>query len=440
MITKKTLVQLTYIINACIKIGYFPTSWKIALVTPIHKAGKKENEPSSYRPISLLPTMGKVLEKVIHKRLTKFERKNIIPQEQFGFREKHSTIQQVARIVNDARIGFNQEMVTTMLLLDIEKAFDRVWIDGLLFKLIKNKYPQTRTKFIAAYLSNRQLKAQINNNTSRKKSIKAGVPQGSVLGPKLFNIYLSDIPTFDKTELALFADDTAIYASSYNAIIASKQDQTHMRILEKYYHRWKINLNATKTEVIVISKKKPKSNKIIQPITVNGHKTEPVKSVKYLGVHLDSGLTYRIDLLESVRKAHAILRKLYPLMVYDSKLSIRNKKLIYKMIIRPIITYAARVWSGAAKSNIQVLQVFQNKMLRLILSVNRYTKITYLHEEAEIEYIGDYCNQLAENFFKMQISSSKLTKNIIRINNNNIPNNYKHRLIHQHLPLFYDVN
>lgn len=303
--------------------------------------------------------------------------------------------------------------------------------------MIIYKYPITLIKFISSYLTNRHLRVVINDSKSSKRQIRAGVPQGSVLGPKLFNIYLNDIPKFSRSILALFADDTAVYVQSYNAIIAAKQIQIHLTLLEKYYKHWKIKINEAKTEVIVFSWKREQNTKIIQPITVYGHKTEPVKTVKYLGVHLDKRLTFENHIKQTIRKVHAVLRKLYPLMVYNSALSVKNKKLIYKMIIRPIMTYAAPAWCGASPTNMKMLQVMQNKCLRLILSANRYTRITDLHDSAEIEYFYDYVTNLAENFYQNQLRHNPLTENILSIKYHNLLLEYKHRLPYQRLPLFY---
>ena len=213
-----------------------------------------------------------------------------------------------------------------------------------------------------------------------------------------------------------------------------------MTILEPYYRKWKIHLNETKTEVITFMKKKERNSRIFQPITVYGHKTTPVKAVKYLGVHLDTGLTYRNHIMESVKKAHAILRKLYPLMVYNSPMSISNKKLVYKMIIRLIMTYATPVCCGNAPTNINVLQVMQNKLLRLILSTRRNTRITDLHESVDIQYMGEYCNELAVSFYRNHIGSNPLTKNLTEIRDHNIPFNFKHRLPYQKLTIFYEMH
>ena len=255
-LTNKAIVQLMYIINAIFRLSHFPIHWKKGCIIPILKSGKNSTDPSNYRPISLLPTISKLLEKIILKRFVDFEkRNNILIDEQFGFREGHSTVQQLVRIVNDISINFNLKKITVMLLLDIEKAFDRVWIDALLYKLIQYKFPAVLIKLINSYLKSRHFIVGVDNCYSTKRKINAGVPQGSVLGPKLFNVYLNDMPRFARTTTALFADDTAIYKESFTAIVAAKQIQIHMNQLQSFYEKWKIKLNETKTEVITFSKK-----------------------------------------------------------------------------------------------------------------------------------------------------------------------------------------
>ncbi|KAK2577593.1 hypothetical protein KPH14_012704, partial [Odynerus spinipes] len=436
-ISKKALVQLMYIVNATIKLSHFPSHWKTGNVVAIHKPGKISTDPSSYRPISLLPTMSKIAEKVILKRLDEFESKQkIIINQQFGFRQKHSTVQQIARIVNDVSVNFNKEKVTVMLLLDIEKAFDRVWIDGLIFKMLQYKYPITLVKLTYSYLYHRHFQVNVNGTKSTKHKIRAGVPQGSVLGPKLFNIFINDIPTFPKTEMALFADDTAVYAHSFSAVVAAKQIQLHINMLEKFYDKWKISLNASKTEVIVFTKKR-NDRTIFQPIKVYGHPTQPNTAVKYLGMHLDSKLTYRTHINHIIRKVYAVQRKLYPLMVKNSALTVKNKKLIYKMLLRPIMVYAAPIWCSAAPTNLKVLQIHQNKCLRLILSANRYTRIRDLHEVAEIPYVIDYIKELSQHFYEHHLQNNPLIKDLTRIRSYNVPFELKHRLPYQALDIFH---
>lgn len=148
-LSKKVIVQLMYISNAIIKIGYFLQVWKTAIVIPILKTGKTPTHPASYRPISLLSNISKVVEKTILNKIKAHEKQNnIIINEQFGFREKHNIVQQIVRIVNDIRTYYNEKYVTVMLLLDIEKAFDKVWIDGLIFKMLKCNYPPAIVRVI----------------------------------------------------------------------------------------------------------------------------------------------------------------------------------------------------------------------------------------------------------------------------------------------------
>lgn len=208
-LSKKAVIQIMYIINASLRLGHFGAHWKTGLVTPILKPGKKSDEPASYRPISLLCTLGKLTEKIILKRLNAYESNhNIIIDEQFGdLLSRHNTVQQVTRLVNDISVNFNKGKITVMTLLDIEKAFDKVWIDGLIHKMIFYRYPDILIKFIHSYLQRRHLIVSVENTKSSKRKVRAGVPQDSVLGPKLFIIYINDIPKLSKTSTALFADD-----------------------------------------------------------------------------------------------------------------------------------------------------------------------------------------------------------------------------------------
>ena len=258
----------------------------------------------------------------------------------------------------------------------------------------------------------RNFRVIINDSKSEEKQIKAGVPQGSILGPVLFNVYLNDIPLFSKTHTAIYADDTAVYAHSFSAIVAAKQIQIHVSMLDAFYKKWKISLNTDKTEVIVFSRKQT-GNKIIQPIRIYNNNIKVKQTVKYLGVVLDPKLTYRQHIKGIQMKGYAANKNLYSLMVRGSKLSKRNKLLIYKMIIRPIILYASPVWRCTAKTNTILLQRFQNKCLRLVLNKDRYIRIKDLHEEANIEYVNEYITESAIKFYNTQLKVNRLTGDIV---------------------------
>lgn len=435
---KKTIVQLTYIINAIIKHNYFPDCWKIATVIPIPKPNKNHKIPINYRPISLLNTLAKLTEKIILQRINKIDKKHKITTDcQFGFRPQHNTTQQVARITNDITSNFNKDKVTVMVLMDIQKAFDRVWINGLIYKLIKLKIPNNLIKTIHSYLDNRRIKVKINQNYSEIKTIHAGVPQGSVLGPKLFSLYINDIPQFQKTNTALYADDTAIYAHSFAAEVANRQLQIHINKLTEYYSKWKIDINSEKTEQIIFAKKYT-NNKIFTPLKINNTTITPAPTVKYLGVHMDTRLNFKAHIKNTITKAYSALKIVYPIM--KNATTIKNKKLIYTAIIRPIITYAAPAWCNISNPTINKLQVYQNKCLRLILNKDRHSRITTLHEEAELETVKEHIYKISQDFYKKQLKHNKLTQQLTAVREHNVNNRIKHKLIYQNLPIYQEVN
>ncbi|RZC40463.1 RVT 1 and/or Exo endo phos domain containing protein [Asbolus verrucosus] len=432
---KKAVIQLNYIINSIFKFAYFPATWKKATVIPIPKPNKNLENPTNYRPISLLNTLSKLTEKIILIKLNKFITKfKIIKNQQFGFRSKHNTVHQVARITNDIIENFNKNKTTAMIALDIQKAFDTVWIEGLIHKLTKTSIPTRLIKLIQSYLTGRSFRAKVNNEYSNTKQIRAGVPQGSVLGPTLFILYINDIPEFMQTKISLFADDTAIYASSYYAEVANKQLQIHLNILQNYYRNWKITINPDKTENIIFHKKF-NNTKIITPLKINNQVINTKTTIKYLGVHLDQ-LNFKQHVKNAVSKAQAIIKKIYPLLK-SKKVNSKNKKLIYTAIIRPVMLYAAPVWCKASQLTLKPLQIMQNKCLRMITNRDRYTRITTLHELTQLTTITNYINNTAQKFYlNTTHSKNNIIKNITKHRQFNTPINYKHKFTYTHLPIY----
>lgn len=236
---------LTKIINGCIDLCYFPTQFKTAKIIPILKPTKDRNCAISYRPISLLSSIAKIFERIIRSRLNVFlTEKSVIKDEQFGFREEHSTVQQIQRIINIIRDNKKRRKSSEMIIIDVEKAFDTVWHDGLLYKLYKFGTPMYLIKLIASYIRDRSFVVQINGKQSSQKAIPAGLPQGSVLSPLLWSVYTSDLKIPSKCEAGYYADDTAIISSA-------KQSNTIIRTLSKglikvndYFTKWRIKINC----------------------------------------------------------------------------------------------------------------------------------------------------------------------------------------------------
>ncbi|GFX52860.1 probable RNA-directed DNA polymerase from transposon X-element [Trichonephila clavipes] len=213
----KTIFILTHLINKILKLRHFPCNWKTAIVFPIHKPGKSKKSPDSYRPISLLSSLSKIAEHIILIRINQFiSNNNFLNPNQYGFTKQLSTYHPLLRLTEQISAGFQRGRSTGAVFLDIQKAFDRVWISGLIYKLITNNFPAPLIHIINSYLVNRTYKVRVNNTLSLPHRVNIGVTQGSLLGPVLFNIYLNDIPSHPQTMLNLYADDTAILATFKN--------------------------------------------------------------------------------------------------------------------------------------------------------------------------------------------------------------------------------
>lgn len=391
-------LYLTLIINASLLLSYFPEQWRHALVIPIKKPNKPSNQSGSYRPISLLSAISKILERVILKRLqSHLQDNNILPAFQHGFRAGLSTTTQLFNVTGKVKTGLQQRLSTGMVLLDIEKAFDRVWHNGLLFKLINIGTPKYITKNISSFLRNRTFSVKVNGCCSPSVSARFGVPQGAVLSPTLYNIFTYDAPTVDDAEVRQFADDTAFLKSSrFVKTIVRSLEKLYCKY-QRYYKLWKIRVNDTKTQAIFFSKRRSKQLPT-RPFKAGNTDIEWSEVVKYLGLMLDKRLTYRQHINYTVDKTIKAMRMLYSLLNRRSKLNLKNKLLLYKVCLRPILTYSAPNVNQAAKTHIKKLQVIQNKLLRMILDASWGTSTSSLHEHLEIETIVEFMQRLTDNF------------------------------------------
>ena len=202
---------LNLIFTKCFLEGVFPNIWKLPNVQPVHKKGNREIK-SNYRPISLFPVCGKILERVVYDELYTFlVNNNLITKHQSGFRPGDSTINQLLSITTTMFDSFEEYDETRAVFLDISKAFDKVWHDGLTFTLQCNHISGPLLEFFNSYLRNRQQRVVLNGIESDWKGIEAGVPQGSVLGPLLFLVYINDLPENILSTIKLFADDSSLF-------------------------------------------------------------------------------------------------------------------------------------------------------------------------------------------------------------------------------------
>lgn len=405
---KKAFPIIQLIFNACLKVAYFPVAWKYALVIPILKRGKNPNCVKSYRPISLLPVLSKLFEKIIKVRIDRFlQSTNLIPKEQFGFRNGHSTVHQLYRVSRDITQALSSKNSVGMITLDIEKAFDAVWHDGLIFKLFTFGFPLYLVKLIRSFLTNRYFSVKVNLTISSRRIIPAGVPQGSPLSPTLFNIYTSDIPVDNTCQLAIFADDTGLYVASVDPSFIIMTLERKLETLYQYYHRWRIKVNMNKTNAIFFTRKRKRSSLPSRDINFLGSSISWGDSIKYLGMTLDRKMTFKPHTEDVCMKVSKCIHALYPLINRKSQLSQFNKLLIFKVAMQPILLYAAPVWNHCAKCHKSKLQISQNKALKLVLDKPWYFSTQRLHQIANINRIS----QLAEKRTRAFLRRCKSVKN-----------------------------
>ncbi|UYV70117.1 hypothetical protein LAZ67_7001841, partial [Cordylochernes scorpioides] len=319
--------------------------------------------------ISLLPAISKLFERIVLRRLRKsLEEKNPLRPEQFGYQAKHSTLHQLVVVTEKIRKAMDLGQITGAVFFDIAKAFDKVWHEALLYKMCKKHLPGDIIKITQNFLTNRTFKVRVKNELSTARNILAGVPQGSVTGPTLFDIFIDDFPCIEDTSLHLFADDTAILASTYNF------DNLHMKLQEAcifstlWCKEWRVTMNPQKSEAIIFSRKKEKIKKPLDELFVFEDNIKWKENIRYLGMTLDEHLTFKKHIENRINLAKAAQHRLSLLLGPKSKLSLHCKRTIYTSIIRPILIYGHPIFMTAHKTILKKLEVFENKMIRKIMS------------------------------------------------------------------------
>ena len=313
--------------------------WKLANVTPIFKKGDKQST-KNYRPISLLPICGKMFEKIIFNNLYPYlNSNNLITKNQSGFRPGDSTTNQLLFLVDEIHQAFEDRnsLEVRAVFLDISKAFDKVWHDGLIFKLKQNGISGSLLKLFENYLHNRKQRVVLNGSFSDYSEIESGVPQGSVLGPLLFLIYINDLERNIKSNIKFFADDTMLFSVVKDPVISADDLNHDLAIIYQWAHQWKMEFNPdpTKqaTEVLFSCKK---VSPIHPQLFFNGTVVKKVNEHKHLGLILDSGLSFKKHLDEKIIKA----KKYIGIIKHLSKfLPLNTLNQMYKALVRSHLDY-----------------------------------------------------------------------------------------------------
>jgi ribonuclease HI len=342
--------------------GEAPQDWKLAEVKFLKKAGKRSyHTSSSYRPISLTSSLGKCLEKIITTRLYAFvEHHKIIDREQEGFRKNHSTTQALLRLVQTVMDGFNQDSVTLAAFVDLEKAYDSVWRDGLLVKLHRQGIQGKTWWWIRDFLDGRKAVCSLQGIRGGTFDTTVGLPQGSVISPLLFNLYIKDIFSKATGGKIKFADDGSLLQTGKVLEELRCKMETDLETVADWAKKWRMNVSVEKTEICLFRKKAR------HPITDNPKVAMCGKAVPYnphprvLGVHLDEELNFSFHLDKVEQRANKAL-SLIRAVKETEKVGTKRLIQLYKAIVVSHLEYAAPVWQASGFCN--KLESIQRKAL-----------------------------------------------------------------------------
>ena len=368
---------LTKLYNLSLSSGKVPKLWKQANVVPLHKKDSK-HVMGNYRPVSLLSILGKLLERIVFKHVYNHFRDNfLLSVWQSGFLPGSSTVTQLIELYDKFCTAVSQNKEIRIVFLDISKAFDRVWHKGLIFKLKKWGISGTLLHWFEDYLKDRVQRVIINGQFSSWTDITAGVPQGSVLGPLLFLVFINDITNVvTDCHLRLFADDTCLFIEVDNRQQSAVLINKDLENIQKWSTDWLVTFNASKTESMVIGLKQ---NKGAHPkLYLHDTPVTEVSKHKHIGLWIENNLSWHEHISDISTKAE---KRLNLLKQMKFKLSRKTLEKLYFCFVRPILEYGDVVWHGASHSDLNKLDIIQVQALRLVSGAPFRSNIDSLYNE-----------------------------------------------------------
>ena len=381
---------ITKIFHLSYKKGIFPKCWKASNIHPIPKKGD-HSDPSNYRPIAIIPVIAKVFERYVNHNIKEFiEASKIVDDKQYGFRSNRSTGDLLAYVTHKWNNAMENHGESFAVALDIAKAFDRVWHENLLAKLESYGIHDETICWLNSYLGNRSFRVVVDGTFSNEFHTNSGVPQGSVLSPTLFLLYINDLLKSTANPIHSFADDSTLHAThcyssqnsdvrrvERNSVVSSMNEDLY--VIMKWGERNSVNFNASKTQLCEISRLKHKV--IEKEITFALTPLKKNSSVRLLGLNISSNLLWHDHIMDIAKQAAKKIGFLYRC---KSFFNAHQLCLIYKSFIRPCMEYCCHIWGAAAKSSLDLLDRVQKRAIRLINNTEITDRLDSLQHRRDV--------------------------------------------------------